>query len=105
MNAHNKSAELHVPLKTKKIKRVPWENEKVIEKRAMLNEAHKRKKADPSQENNDKLELAKQNLDEAYTAERIVYTRKNRHASQCTCKPEVKTSLVDYKRDNRKKEN
>ena len=38
MVAHTKSAELHVPLKVKVSKRLPWENDRTIEKHIILNE-------------------------------------------------------------------
>ena len=58
MVAHTKSPELHVPLKVKVSKRVPWENDRTIEKRIILNEVYKRKQAKPTQANNEQLKAA-----------------------------------------------
>ena len=36
MIAHNKSAEQHIPHKKKQKRRVPWENDNIIEKRTIF---------------------------------------------------------------------
>lgn len=69
MQAHEKSAELLVPLKPKVKRQVPWENEEIVQMRKSLKDAHQRSQANPSDDNQHLVENAKAKLNEAYLTE------------------------------------
>ena len=88
IEAHKMAAETHVPLKPKCKLRVPWENDKVAEKRQNLKELHNIKSANPSKSNIDRVKAAKKDLDLAYETEQEKYMKEkiskieNAHANQ-----------------------
>lgn len=73
IKANQKSAELHVPLKPKAKRRVPWENEEICRKRLLLKNAHQRIHENLTPEDIKTLEIAKNNLDGAYLNEQETY--------------------------------
>ena len=73
IEAHSKAAELHVPTKPRRKKKVPWEDTNITHKREELKKCHESKNVNPSPENKDKIEVAKKELDDAYLAEQEKY--------------------------------
>ena len=73
--AHQKSSELHIPTKPKQKLRVPWETADIVSKRKALHEAFKANQCSRSDENTQKVENAKNELDKAYTNEQKSYVQ------------------------------
>jgi len=67
--AHQESAKLHIPLKPKVRKRVPWESKDIEEKRDKVREAAQIKDADPTRRNNASFQRAKMELKDEYDVE------------------------------------
>ena len=75
VEAHKKAAEIHIPVKSKCKQRVPWENNKVSEKRQKLKELHNIKSTNPTTESTNRVEAAKMDLDRAYEEEQEKYVQ------------------------------
>ena len=74
IQAHQEAAEMHVPLKPRKKKRVLWETNNIIKKREALHQTFKNDSNNSSSENKS-IKQAKIDLDNAYTNEQEQYIR------------------------------
>ena len=80
MSAHEKAAEISVPVKAKIKQRVPRENENIIEKREMVKNAYEVCLRRNTRSSAAKLEEAKQDLQESYNREQENYVNEKIHA-------------------------
>ena len=80
MTAHEKAAEISVPVKAKIKQHVPWENENIIEKREMMKNAYEVCLRRNTRGSAAKLEEAKQELQESYDREQEKYVNEKIHA-------------------------
>ena len=73
MSAHQEAAKKTIPLKQKKKKRVPWEDENIIEKRKNLKRANDQKQNYTTPENTLKYEIAQNDLINEYAKNQEKY--------------------------------
>lgn len=75
IEAHSRAAETHVPVKPRKKRRVPWEDQNITEKREELKRFHAYMVKNPTIENEAKAEEMKKELDDAYLKEQEEYVK------------------------------
>ena len=80
VSAHEKVAEISVPVKAKIKQHVPWENENIIAKREMVKNAYEVCLRRNTKSRAAKLEKAKQDLQECYDREQEKYVNEKIHA-------------------------
>ena len=88
--AHEESGKSHIPIRKKKKKKNTWESDEVSKKRQALHKAFEQNRSNPTPQNNQIVQNAKEELDWAYLKEQENYIKnqvkklENAHQNQKT---------------------